>query len=116
MTRRGILTGGTWCIDRNILLDNWPAENGRADILRADMSGGGSACNLAIDIRKLDPSLPVATIAVIGDDMEGSFLAALADAHGIDRAGMSTTAAAATDYTFAFSSLPSGQRTHISYF
>jgi hypothetical protein len=23
---------------------------------------------------------------------------------------------AATDYTFAFSSLPSGQRTHISYF
>ena len=116
MKRRGILTGGTWCIDRNILLDNWPAENGRADILRADMSGGGSACNLAIDMRKLDPSLPVATIGVVGDDTEGRFLGALADSHGIDRSAMAVTHEAQTDYTFAFSSLPSGQRTHISYF
>ncbi len=116
MTRRGILTGGTWCIDRNILLDNWPAENGRADILRADMSGGGSGCNMAIDIRKLDPALPVATIALVGDDAEGRFLLALADAHGIERTGMTVTSEAPTDYTFAFSSLPSGQRTHISYF
>jgi len=116
MTRRGILTGGTWCIDRNILLDNWPSVNGRADILRADMSGGGSGCNMAIDMRKLDPSLPVATIAVVGDDMEGKFLAALAGKHGIDRTRMHVTSEAATDYTFAFSALPSGQRTHISYF
>ena len=62
MARRGILTGGTWCIDRNILLDNWPQSNGRADILRADMSGGGSGCNLAIDMRKLT----LAEITLIG--------------------------------------------------
>jgi len=116
MTRRGILTGGTWCIDRNILLDNWPRVNGRAEILRADMSGGGSGCNLAINMRKLDASLPVATIAIVGDDMEGQFLGALADRHGIDRTRMHITSEAATDYTFAFSALPSGQRTHISYF
>jgi sugar/nucleoside kinase (ribokinase family) len=116
MTRRGILTGGTWCIDRNILLDNWPQSNGRADILRADMSGGGSGCNLAIDIRKLDPSLPVATIAIVGDDLEGQFLHALADRHGIDSTRMHVTSEAATDYTFAFSALPTGERTHISYF
>ena len=116
MTRRGVLTGGTWCIDRNILLDNWPQVNGRADILRADMSGGGSGCNMAIDIRKLDPSMPVATIALVGDDMEGNFLAALADKHGIERTRMHVSSEAQTDYTFAFSSLPTGQRTHISYF
>ena len=116
MTRRGILTGGTWCIDRNILLDNWPSLNGRADILRADMSGGGSGCNMAIDMRKLDPSLPVATIALVGDDMEGQFLRALADKHGIDRTRMHVSSEAQTDYTFAFSALPTGQRTHISYF
>jgi sugar/nucleoside kinase (ribokinase family) len=116
MTRRGILTGGTWCIDRNILLDNWPSSNGRADILRADMSGGGSGCNMAIDIRKLDPSLPVATIALVGDDMEGQFLRALGDKHGIERTRMHVSSEAQTDYTFAFSALPTGQRTHISYF
>jgi sugar/nucleoside kinase (ribokinase family) len=116
MTRRGILTGGTWCVDRNIMLDKWPAENGRADILKAEMSGGGSACNMAIDVRKLDPSLPVATIGIVGDDAEGRFLVALADSYDIDRAQMAVTQDVATDYTFAFSSLPSGQRTHISYF
>ena len=110
------MTGGTWCIDRNILLDNWPQVNGRADILRADMSGGGSGCNMAIDIRKLDPSMPVATITLVGDDMEGNFLAALADKHGIERTRMHVSSEAQTDYTFAFSSLPTGQRTHISYF
>lgn len=114
--RRGILTGGTWCVDRNLLLDNWPAENGRADILRAEMGGGGSGCNMAIDIRKLDPSMPVATITIVGDDADGRFLIGEADAHGIDREQIRVTTEAATDYTFAFSSLPSGQRTHISYF
>ncbi len=116
MTRKGILTGGTWCIDRNLLLDNWPAENGRADILEADMAGGGSGCNLAIDIRKLDPAMPVATIALVGADADGRFLASLAEAHGIEHSRMQTTDRAVTDYTFAFSSLPTGQRTHISYF
>ena len=116
MTRRGILTGGTWCVDRNLLLDRWPSENGRADILSAEMGGGGSACNMAIAIRKLDPDMPVATIGLVGDDPDGRFLIGEADANGIDRRQMAVTREAATDYTFAFASLPTGQRTHISYF
>ncbi len=116
MMRRGILTGGTWCVDRNLLLDRWPQENGRADILHAEMGGGGSACNMAIAIRKLAPDLPVATISLVGDDAEGRFLIGEAEAHGIDFAQMAVTDEAVTDYTFAFSSLPTGQRTHISYF
>jgi len=116
MTRRGILTGGTWCVDRNLLVDRWPQENGRADILNAEMSGGGSGCNMAINIHKLAPELPVATITLVGDDSEGRFLAAEADAHSIDRRQMAVAEGAVTDYTFAFSSLATGQRTHISYF
>lgn len=116
MTRTGILTGGTWCVDRNLLLDHWPRENGRADILSADMSGGGSGCNMAINIRKLAPELPVATITLVGDDAEGRFLVGEADAHGIDRRRMAVAQGVVTDYTFAFSSRATGQRTHISYF
>ncbi|MFO1349809.1 MAG: carbohydrate kinase family protein [Gammaproteobacteria bacterium] len=116
MTRRGILTGGTWCVDRNLLVDQWPAENGRADILHSDMSGGGSACNLAIAIKKLDPALPVATVGLVGDDLDGRFLISHADTHRIDHARMAMTDGAATDYTLAFSSAATGQRTHISYF
>ena len=116
MTRRGVLTGGTWCIDRNLLVDRWPALNGRADILEAKRSGGGSGCNMAIDLRKLDQDLAVATITLVGDDDDGRFLAGLADAHGIDRTQMQVTGEAATNYTHAYSDRSTGQRTHISYF
>lgn len=116
MTREGILTGGTWCVDRNLLLDRWPHENGRADILSAEQGGGGSGCNMAIAIKKLAPEMPVATITLVGDDADGRFLLGEADRYGIDRRRMATTAEAATDYTFAFASLPTGQRTHVSWF
>jgi sugar/nucleoside kinase (ribokinase family) len=114
VTRRGVLTGGTWCCDRNLLLDTWPAEDGRADILAEATSGGGAACNLAVAIKRLDPTLPVASIGVVGDDAEGRVLLALADREGIDRARLAVHGGAATDYTLAFSIRASGRRTHIS--
>ncbi|HMN84886.1 MAG TPA: PfkB family carbohydrate kinase [Bauldia sp.] len=114
--RRGILTGGTWCVDRNIMVDVWPQENGRADILDADQSGGGSGFNLAIDVRRLDPDMPVGTIAIVGADAYGDFLKGLADENGVERSHMATTAESDTDYTIAFASKATGRRTHISYF
>ena len=116
MTREGILTGGTWCVDRNLLLDRWPHENGRADILSSEMGGGGSGCNMAVAIRKLSPEMRVGTIALVGDDADGRFLIEEADRNGIDRSKMRVTSESATDYTFAFASLPTGQRTHVSWF
>ncbi len=116
MTRRGILTGGTWCIDHNRLLDHWPKENGRADIQSSVSSGGASSCNMAIDMKKLDPQMPVATIGMVGDDSDGHFLAAEADRYGIDRSRLLVSKDAQTDFTDAFTSLETGQRTHISYF
>ena len=116
MTRRGILTGGTWCLDRNLLIDCWPAENGRADVIEAEPAGGGSASNMAIDLKKLDPDLPVATIGLVGDDADGRFLLAQAEAHGINHSQLKPMAGATTDYTHAYSSLPHGLRTHISWF
>jgi len=116
MSREGILTGGTWCVDRNLLLDRWPHENGRADILSSEMGGGGSGCNMAVAVKKLAPEMPVATIALVGADADGRFLIEEAERNGIDRSRMIVTSAAATDYTFAFASLPTGQRTHVSWF
>ena len=116
MTRSGVLTGGTWCHDRNLLVDVWPAEDCRADVIAEESGGGGSACNLAVGIRTLDPTLPVASMGLIGDDADGRFLLAFADRHGIDRTRLAITSAAATDYTLAFSTQSSGRRTHISAF
>ena len=112
-TRRGILTGGSWCVDRNKLLDSWPVEEMLAEILAEERRGGGSGCNLAVDIRKLDPTLPVETVGIVGDDDDGRLLLAEADAHGIDRTRIAVTAVAPTQYTDAYASRRTGRRTHI---
>ena len=33
MTRRGIICGGSWCVDRNKLIDHWPEQETIATIL-----------------------------------------------------------------------------------
>jgi sugar/nucleoside kinase (ribokinase family) len=116
VTRRGILTGGTWCVDHNKLVEAWPRENGRTTILGSETSCGGSGSNMAVDIRKLDPDMPVATIGLIGDDAEGRLLIEIADRYGIDRTHLRAAKGADTDYTIAFASRQTGQRTHISHF
>jgi sugar/nucleoside kinase (ribokinase family) len=111
--REGFVTGGTWCVDRNKLLEFWPSEDGIARILAVEQRGGGSGCNFAVDIRRLDPTMPVATIGLVGDDEDGRFLIAEADAHGIGREHLAVTAEAPTQYTEAYGSLKTGRRTHL---
>jgi sugar/nucleoside kinase (ribokinase family) len=109
----GFITGGTWCVDRNKLLEFWPEEDGLVEILAEERRGGGSACNFALDIRKLDPAMKVATVGLVGDDEDGRFLLAEADTHGIARGALALTAAAPTQYTEAYGSRKSGRRTHL---
>lgn len=112
-SRRGFVTGGCWCVDRNKTIPFWPAEDMSTCVSAAVPRGGGSACNFGIDIRKLDPGMEVETIGLVGDDAEGRFLLAEADRHGIDRRGLQVTRDAATHVTDAFQSQQSGRRTHI---
>lgn len=112
--RRGILTGGTWCVDRNVMLDHWPGENGFAMALSTEDANGGSASNFAIDMRKLDPEMPVTTISTIGDDAGGRLLLDIADRFGIERARMTVLEGASTPLTYCFTSQATRQRTHIA--
>ena len=112
MARRGFITAGTWCVDYNKVIHNWPAEDTSNEVLSIDRQGGGSACNMALDLRRLDESLPVATIGVVGDDEGGRFLLAQCDAHGVNRAQLKLVAGAATLSVDAFCVERGGRRTH----
>jgi hypothetical protein len=114
-TRRGFVTGGTWCVDLNKMIDFWPPEDSIAEIRQIDMRGGGSASNLAIDMKKLDPAMPVETIGIVGDDENGRFLLRHADSFGIDRRQMAVTKELPTQFTDCFGSKRTGRRTHIYY-
>lgn len=112
--RRGFVTGGTWCLDRNRRIDAWPREDSVGVAWGLEERGGGSACNLALDVRHLDPSMPVETIGLLGDDEAGRKLIAEARRAGLDCRQLQVSGAAPTHTTDAFVSEASGLRTHIS--
>lgn len=111
--RRGFLTAGTWCVDHNKLIDRWPAEDMVEEILEQSLDGGGSACNFALDIRRLDPDMPVDTIGVVGDDGYGRVLRDIAARHGLGGPGLRVDPTVATNFSDAFAVRSSGRRTHL---
>jgi sugar/nucleoside kinase (ribokinase family) len=110
---KGVVTAGTWCCDHNKLVDHWPSEDGLAEIIAEERRGGGSACNMAIDLKKLDPDFLVETIGIVGDDEDGQLLLAEADTHGIERGRLRVVPGGRTNYTDAFASRATGRRTHL---
>jgi sugar/nucleoside kinase (ribokinase family) len=113
--RLGFVTGGTWCVDRNKMLSFWPAEDGLVEIEAVEQGGGGSGCNFAVDVRRLDPAMPVETIGLVGDDDDGRYLIAEAARFGIGHDQLHVTDATATQYTDAYGSRRTGRRTHLYY-
>jgi sugar/nucleoside kinase (ribokinase family) len=111
--RRGFVTAGTWCLDRNITVDFWPREDMAATARDVALAGGGSGCNFAVDMKRLDPAMPVETQSVVGDDAHGDFLIGVADAHGIDRRFMRRIEGAGAMVSDAYLSAATGRRTHL---
>lgn len=111
-SRRGIVTGGTWCADHNKFVTHWPDEEEVVQISKQEIRGGGSACNLSINVKHLDPSFPVSTIGLIGDDPDGRVLIEEAETAGVERSGLIVVEGGRTPHTDAFMSAVSGHRTH----
>lgn len=111
--RRGFVSAGTWCVDINCLLTHWPEEDGIAERLREEREGGGSGCNLAVNMKRMDSAMPVEAIALVGDDDLGRFLISIAAQFDIDRDQMHVAAGEDTQVSDAFVSRASGRRTHL---
>ncbi|MEP1208045.1 MAG: carbohydrate kinase family protein [Rhizobiaceae bacterium] len=111
--RNGIVTGGTWCADHNRLVDRWPQEESLVKIVSEEIRGGGSACNFAIDIKRLDPNLPVTTIGLVGDDSDGKALLQQASNEGIIHDKLAVVPGHRTTFTDAYTSQESTRRTHL---
>ncbi len=109
--RRGFVCCGSWAVDRIKLIDRWPEQEKLAQISGNDKQGGGSAHNLGVDIRKLDSTMPVDAIGLLGDDSDGDFLLKQAGAIGIDTTQLHRTDGAATSYTDVMSVTTTGRRT-----
>jgi len=109
--RCGIISACTWALDRIKIIDHWPQEEHLTQIRDTDQQGGGCGYNLAIDIRKLDDSIPVEAIGMIGNDADGRFLLDHAASAGVDIKQLRQTDAAQTSFTDVFSVAGTGRRT-----
>jgi sugar/nucleoside kinase (ribokinase family) len=110
--RNGVVSAGTWCVDLNKRIAAWPAEDTANEIIAIDRQGGGSGCNMALDLRRLDPTLPVEAMGAVGDDDDGRFLLGQCDLAGIDRTRLRVIGGAPTQCVDAFCVDGSGRRTH----
>lgn len=109
--RKGFICAGCWTTDRIKLVDRWPAEEELSRITGIDQQGGGSAHNVGIDIRKLDPTMPVSTVGMLGNDTDGDFLLSQANAHQIDTSQLRRSQEQATSYTDVITVRDTGKRT-----
>lgn len=113
--RKGIISAGTWALDRIKLIDSWPPEEHLAQIIATDRQGGGSGHNLAVDITRLDSTMPVEAIGLLGKDSDGEFITALAKQSGIETSQLHQSEQECTSYTDVMSDHKTGKRTFFHY-
>ena len=71
--REGVAFAGNLIVDRIRKIDRLPRRSELAAIRGVGRSTGG-ACNNAIGMTKLDPSMPVSIYGVVGTDSEGDYI------------------------------------------
>lgn len=99
MNRTGFICAGCWTLDRVKLIDTWPAEEALAMIGEIDRQGGGSAHNVGIALKRIDSTLPVEGIGLLGRDADGEFLFERARMYGIETRQMHRMDTVATAFT-----------------
>ena len=109
--RAGIAVAGNWIIDHVKIVDCWPAENTLANILSEGRGTGGAPYNVAVDLRKMDPDIPLECIGLIGRDPDGEFILGHIRALGCNTRQLRQTRAAPTSYTDVMTVQGTGNRT-----
>lgn len=108
--RKGITVAGNIIADIVKRIDSFPAVGMLANIREVSMAVGGCAPNTAIDLAKIDRSLPVSVIGKIGDDEYGRFILSNLSRYSIDCEKISISENKPTSFSDVMSQ-PSGERT-----
>lgn len=110
--RRGVITGGSFCVDFNKIIPHWPEEESATPILDVQQGGGGPVWNLACDVKRLDPAMPIEAIALLGRDPYGDYLINELDRYHIGREQVKQIECGSTSFTDALCVSKTGKRTH----
>lgn len=110
----GIAVAGTVIVDRINEISAYPKSGELTQILSIQKAIGGCVPNVALDLKKISPKLPVRVFGRVGSDADGAYVRQTLDAAGLDTAGLLTDENAPTSFTEVMS-VTGGQRTFFTY-
>lgn len=109
--RRGILAAGNWIIDKIKIIDEFPHQDGLANILHEQTNNGGAAYNVLKDLARLGAPFPLFGCGLVGHDDNGRHIMDDCRAHGINVDYLSSTYDASTSFTDVMTVRHNGRRT-----
>ena len=108
--RRGITVAGNILCDLVKTIDSYPAVGMLSGISSVSRSVGGCVPNTAIDLAKIDRTIPLAAAGCVGDDEYGRYVLFQLQRYHIDTGKVLVTDQAPTSFSDVMS-LPTGERT-----
>lgn len=112
--KAGITVAGTVIVDKINEISAYPQSGELTQIRSVQKAIGGCVPNVALDLKKISPDLPICAVGTIGDDEEGSFVTDMLRQCGVDTTGLTVMQGEKTSFTEVMS-VPGGQRTFFTY-
>lgn len=112
--RKGIAVAGSVILDKINEISAYPAAGQLTQISGLSKAIGGCVPNVALDLKKICPHLPIRAIGKIGEDAEGEYVLQVLSEGSVDTTGLVKAAGQATSFTDVMS-IPGGQRTFFTY-
>lgn len=112
--KTGITVAGTVIVDKINEISAYPRSGELTQIRNIQTAIGGCVPNVALDLKRIDPSLEVHAVGTIGDDEEGAFVTETLQKGGVSTDGLTVLPGEKTSFTDVMS-VPGGQRTFFTY-
>ncbi len=109
-TRSGILAAGVMLVDYVHRISHWPEQGWLTEIQHSEKAAGGAPLNVLLTLSRMQCTLPLAAIGLLGNDADGDFLLAMMKAAQIDYRLVQRTDDKPTAMTQVMTA-PDGQRT-----
>ena len=110
----GISVAGTVLLDKINEISAYPESGELTKISSIKLGVGGCVPNVACDLKKIRPSLPVYAIGKIGKDADGEYIVDYLNASGVDTTKIISDKSDSTSMTQVMSVI-GGQRTFFTY-
>ncbi len=108
---QGVTFIGNVIVDYIKKIAGYPAVGNLSRILSFARSIGGMAVNTSIDLKRLDPTLDVRVMGMVGDDDNGRFVTEALSANGVDVSKILVHESLPTSFTDVFTTQSTGVRT-----